>query len=132
LYAGRHVPEISRHADFKPLGTKHKPDRIDRIVGNRERENFNVANLEFFSRAKVLTSLEIGFIVILVELCLFARRSAHPTLPLLMRMCGNANRDRQLRCEHSSTGSLVLMLVRSDDGAQARQSLTDSAHAARP
>ena len=85
---------------------------------DRKRKNLNIPNLELHTSAEMLAAIQMGLIVVLIELRLWRNRPTHPALPLMVSISGDVNGNLQSSRQHSKTGNVVLMLVSDHDGRQ--------------
>src|SRR5438105_15034948 len=96
---------------------------------NGEGKYFDVADSESFARVEVLAAIEMSLVVVLVQVGLPGRRSAHPALPLLMRVPGDVDRNLQSESQDSESSHMVLMLMRDHHGGELRRILARAQHA---
>src|SRR5438270_4097933 len=96
---------------------------------NGEGKYFDVADSESFARVEVLAAIEMSLVVVLVQVGLPSRRSAHPALPLLMRVPSDVDRNLQSARQDSESGHMVLMLMRDNHRGELRRILARAQHA---
>src|SRR5690349_14838095 len=107
FHARRHVSQIGRHTDLDALSAKYKSYGISRVVRNREREHFDVADGKAFASTKVLATIKMRFVIVFVKRRLSCCRPAHPALPFLMRVSGDVDGNLQLARHHAEAADMV-------------------------